>query len=162
MKLFVCLAMAVLMASSPASALSGNRVILQVAGPDGSGPWLPSKAQAVEAEAALRDFSAHPEADKLSWSLSRSSKMFRFALAGKLEGYVLQFAGVRRGQGDRTEADAGTGPRVIRISGFCNWPGPAMLATREVIEADGGTCYFRAIYDLDLKAITYFAVNGLA
>jgi hypothetical protein len=130
-------------------------------GQPGTGQWRPAGTQVSAAREALRRYlndASVPERNM--WE-----RAGREDVRAKYDSYILQMEGVRRSVGKRLFETQGNGPKQIHIGGFC----PEIAhTTRDRIKreplliTDGGSCIFQAMYDLESKQITFFAVNGVA
>ena len=143
-----------------------GRYIVATGGLDGPGTglWTPEQKDIEQAEKALRLFLATPSSNTDSSFLTRMHEAGRQAVNSHYDSYALQFSGVRRPTGKFIYDTEGKGPKAISISGFCK--GGSIkdddLQKGEVLVSDGGSCYFRAVYDVDRNEIIYFSVNGRA
>jgi len=101
------------------------------------GTWQPSKAELSDAKAKIQPYAvaqAKLQHDDLSpW-----------------DAYTFQYQG----------RDL-HGRKIIYVNAFCS--DAPDYATREmVLVLDGGTCYFRAFYDIQTKSFVGISFNGLA
>jgi hypothetical protein len=150
-------------AASPEATLPRIFVVEPAANPApaDNGLWRPAARDVERARAALIAYLsvAHstPDADQ-SWN-----ERNRPEIRDKIDTYLLQFAGVRRGDGRQYYSKQGNGPRAILITGMCQNPfgGEGDLTTGIVLINDGGSCYFTAIYDPAEDRIAGFYVNAV-
>lgn len=136
------------------------RYIVDAGKQGGQAAWRPNPAEAVKAEKALRFFLIGRDDSHLNRPVAKTEEPSQEHIAANIDSYVLQFVGARQGSGDNIWDFGGTGSQVVLISGFCRTDGTDM-SRHFVVVMDGGACYFRAVYDPAVDAITYFAVNGV-
>jgi hypothetical protein len=129
-----------------------------------SGAWLPRRSNVGAARAALLAHLREPRAAAGRESDGDWSDSQRPIVRARIDDYALQFAGVRRGPRGQPYAFDGHGARLVLINGICRRALPAFaarIATYPVAVADGGACFFQAVYNPRTDRIVYFSVNSV-
>ncbi|ESQ81818.1 hypothetical protein AEAC466_19845 [Asticcacaulis sp. AC466] len=139
-----------------------SHYIIAVPAENAGGAWTPSEAQVGDATSALKRYLRAPVGQVRLGSLNQRSENERRAIGEAIDTYIFQFEGVRVSAANRIYDLDASGPKVILINAFCRRSGvpDEMLTQHLVVVADGGACYFRALYDPDSQDISYFQVNG--
>ncbi|ESQ79412.1 hypothetical protein [Asticcacaulis sp. YBE204] len=134
-------------------------------GKSGTGLWRPTPDDAQTANIALKKYLLGPKRPGAMTNAESWNDLFRQPIGEHLTDYVLQMAGVRKSSHGRFYETDGDGPKQILIAGVCKEEAADMkLDTYKtiVLVADGGKCFFDAVYDLTEDRITYFAIHGMA
>ncbi|MEA3002434.1 MAG: hypothetical protein QOH81_1222 [Sphingomonadales bacterium] len=128
-----------------------------------SGFWVPDAAIVAAAKAALLAYLHTPHrpreaAGEAAWSESR-----RPEIMARIDDYALQFMGVGRGRRNHADSFRRSPRRAVLINGVCRGALRELagnLETQLVAVLDGGSCFFRAVYDPRSRRIVAFDVNG--
>jgi hypothetical protein len=149
-------------AASPEGATPRIYVVEPAAHPAAAdnGLWRPAAEDVERARKALITYLsvAHSTPDPAQSWYERSRPEIR----DKIDTYLLQFAGVRKGEGRLYYSTQGDGPKAILVTGLCHPLDEVRLTSGIVTIFDGGSCFFTAVYDPVEDRIDKFQVNGFA
>lgn len=120
-----------------------------------TGLWTPTEEQAKAAYAALALALHDPNLPTTVFA----EREEQARVAEKLDTYEVTVWGRTASASATPSLDGRPGERVISIMGIC--PEEKALWGHGSIVADGGNCFFSAIYDPQANKVLFFAFNGI-